>query len=246
MKRKGFTLAEGATHITMLDNVRKCAFTLAEVLITLGIIGVVAAMTLPALMGKYRENVTMTKLKKFYSTMAQAQLRSIADNGEVDGWDWVAAGGESNNELLLNWFNKYWGQYLNNIRIIDRKVIKDNELIDGGITFILGDGSVGNIAGFSGGYMHISYFPNYKTFINETAKDGVDAFLFGFAAQAGNKDKCLMRFDAYACDVNDENNLKNNTWGGCYPEHTANGHPYCTRLLQLNDWKTPKDYPYKF
>lgn len=221
-------------------------FTLAEVLITLGIIGIIAAMTLPAIMSKYRENVTMSKLKKFYSTMSQAQLRSIADNGEVDSWDWVPAGGESNNEVIMNWFNKYWGKYLNNIRVIDRKIIKENELVDGGITFILGDGSVANISGFAGGYIHITFFTDYKKFINSTAIHGKDAFLFGFAAQAGNKNKCLMRFDAYACDIYDKDFLKNNSWGGCYPKQTANGHPYCTRLLQLNDWKVPGDYPYKF
>lgn len=45
----------------------KRAFTLAEVLITLGIIGVVAALTIPTLMSNHRANVTMQKLKKFYS-----------------------------------------------------------------------------------------------------------------------------------------------------------------------------------
>lgn len=42
----------------------KTAFTLAEVLITLGIIGVVAAMTLPTLVQKHQEKVTIAKLKK--------------------------------------------------------------------------------------------------------------------------------------------------------------------------------------
>lgn len=35
------------------------AFTLAEVLITLGIIGIVAAMTLPTVLSKYREQVVL-------------------------------------------------------------------------------------------------------------------------------------------------------------------------------------------
>ena len=42
----------------------KKAFTLAEVLITLGIIGVVAAMTLPALIQKQHRKETSVKLKK--------------------------------------------------------------------------------------------------------------------------------------------------------------------------------------
>ena len=46
----------------------KNAFTLAEVLITLGIIGVVAAMTMPSLIASHKEKETVSKLKKVYST----------------------------------------------------------------------------------------------------------------------------------------------------------------------------------
>ena len=37
------------------------AFTLAEILITLGIIGVVAAMTIPTLITNYQKKQTVTK-----------------------------------------------------------------------------------------------------------------------------------------------------------------------------------------
>ena len=66
---------------------RGAAFTLAEVLITLGIIGIVAAMTLPTLIQKHQERVTVNKVKKFYSVMSQAQLLAIKDNGYMDEWD---------------------------------------------------------------------------------------------------------------------------------------------------------------
>ena len=237
---------EGFTSTKYNSIMSKTAFTLAEVLITLGIIGVVAAMTLPTVISKYRANVTMTKLQKFLSTMQQAQLRSIVDNGEVDGWDWVSTT-ETNSELILAWFNKYWAPYLKSIKIADRKVTQNNELVDKGIVFILEDGSVVNMGSFAGGYLHVRYYTNYKTFINNTAVDGKDSFLFGFGLNEHTKnDKCLMRFDAYACDKYDENVLKNNSWGGCYAEQTANGHPYCTRLLQINGWRVPEDYPHKF
>ena len=49
----------------MFDKFNKAkAFTLSEVLITLGIIGIIAAMTLPSLVGRYQEKVTVTRLKK--------------------------------------------------------------------------------------------------------------------------------------------------------------------------------------
>lgn len=65
---------------------KKCAFTLAEVLITLGIIGIVAAMTLPTLIQRQQEKETVVKLKKFYSVMDQAIKMSIIKNGDITGW----------------------------------------------------------------------------------------------------------------------------------------------------------------
>ena len=59
------------------------AFTLAEVLITLGIIGIVAAMTLPALINNYRKTVTVNQLKVAYSIMAQALTMAQKDYGDM-------------------------------------------------------------------------------------------------------------------------------------------------------------------
>ena len=46
----------------------KKGFTLAEVLITLGIIGVVAAMTLPTVINNVQEKQFHSKFKKAYAT----------------------------------------------------------------------------------------------------------------------------------------------------------------------------------
>ena len=60
----------GATHVALCDSVGSyfrhwCgAFTLAEVLVTLGIIGVVAAMTMPSLVQNYKNKQTVAQLKK--------------------------------------------------------------------------------------------------------------------------------------------------------------------------------------
>lgn len=58
-------------------------FTLAEVLVTLGIIGVVAAMTIPTLMQNYQRQSYVTQLKKVYSEIGQAAERYAADNNVV-------------------------------------------------------------------------------------------------------------------------------------------------------------------
>jgi len=57
----------------MIDKTKlKSAFTLAEVLITLVIIGVVAALTIPTAINKYKEQEYKSQFKKAYSTITQA------------------------------------------------------------------------------------------------------------------------------------------------------------------------------
>ncbi len=63
------------------------AFTLAEVLITLAIIGVVAALTIPTVVIKYQKQETVTKLKKFYNQMMQAINISQTENAYISTWD---------------------------------------------------------------------------------------------------------------------------------------------------------------
>jgi prepilin-type N-terminal cleavage/methylation domain-containing protein len=58
--------------------IKKRAFTLAEVLITLGVIGVVAAMTIPTLMANVNGAKYRTQFKKDLSTLSQAAKMGLA------------------------------------------------------------------------------------------------------------------------------------------------------------------------
>ena len=60
---------------------KKAAFTLAEVLITLGIIGVVAAITLPTLVANYQKQVWVNQLKKTYTTLNEGFKQMAASEG---------------------------------------------------------------------------------------------------------------------------------------------------------------------
>ena len=62
----------------------KQGFTLAEVLITLGIIGVVAAMTLPSLINNYKAKVLENQFKKSNSVLQQALKNSVFEMGYGD------------------------------------------------------------------------------------------------------------------------------------------------------------------
>ena len=73
--------ATHSTHITHFTYAKRAAFTLAEVLITLAIIGIVAAMTIPTLIAKYQEKVMVTKVKQGHSILMNAiQLYMVQNN----------------------------------------------------------------------------------------------------------------------------------------------------------------------
>ena len=59
----------------------KNAFTLSETLIAIGIIGVVAAITLPSIVSKTENYILKQQFKKAYSILQNAQLRIYADTG---------------------------------------------------------------------------------------------------------------------------------------------------------------------
>lgn len=85
---------------------KKYGFTLAEVLITLGIIGVVAAITIPMLITKYQQQQAIIRLKGAYSQLNQAIKRSVVDNEEVSGWDFDSP----------NWFDRYLADYISGVK----------------------------------------------------------------------------------------------------------------------------------
>lgn len=65
----------------------KTAFTLAETLVTIGVIGIVAAMTLPTVINKIQNKQYKVAYKKAYSALNQAFLRMQANNEYISPSD---------------------------------------------------------------------------------------------------------------------------------------------------------------
>ena len=85
----------------------KRGFTLAEVLITLGIIGVIAAMTIPTLISKIGKRQLESQIKASYATIAQT-MRSA----EADGVDFDLQIVNNNDASTKEWFQTYMAPYL--------------------------------------------------------------------------------------------------------------------------------------
>ncbi len=128
----------------------KKGFTLSEVLITLGIIGVVAALTLPSLVANYQKTVYVNQLKKSVSVIENGFKMILADDGvdkltDTGLWlvlpDFIGAGALNSN--FMGYMKKYFKVIGNNT--IDLKNYKhlngsypgDNQRSN----FVLADGS---------------------------------------------------------------------------------------------------------
>ena len=257
-KKAAFTLAEGATHVGICNNIRKSAFTLAEVLITLAIIGVVAAMTIPTLTQNYKKKVVETKLLKFYSTMNQAIKLSEIDNGKLTTWDPFTynEGYDSDEKYYiettnaLEWWNKYFANYVKTAKVV--KPEKDRE---GNLFVYFSDGSM-----VSFGFGSWLYYPNANDYSEQVVTDdytkrdtsvcGTKYFTFYFNPhRAGWKDieyHLGKGLEPYAIDWDGtEEMLKEHSSVGCNVD-AKNEPAYCAKLIQLNGWKIPDDYPFKF
>jgi type II secretory pathway pseudopilin PulG len=236
----------GATHVAHWDNSRKIAFTLAEVLITLGIIGVVAALTIPTLMANHRKKVVETKLEKIYSVMNQAINLTNAEYGDVTNW--IIDCGSSNSPTcsineVENWFNSTIGKHLETLKTGKTKNKTDDILL-----IYLKDGSILGVTNY---IYDMVFYVNSDAISN--ARSGKNYFLFRFnpillshqnneEAQKDLKYSLKPTFEPYS-----------NYWNGTREQlidgHSfscAQNHAFCAKLIQYDGWKISKDYPVKF
>ena len=87
----------------IINLTKKHAFTLAEILITLGIIGVVAAITMPTLIKNYKAIVLRSQFNKAYTSFAQATQMILTQ--EFDNNPNLFE--ETNGSKLLNYYQKH-------------------------------------------------------------------------------------------------------------------------------------------
>ena len=86
-----------------IEDMKKCAFTLAEVLITLSILGIVAAISIPNIIQNYQKQATVSRLKMAYSILDRLTQQSYIENGYPP----------LNSAVDKNIFDTYFGKYLN-------------------------------------------------------------------------------------------------------------------------------------
>ena len=126
MKKKCATHA-GVQHNISKNSFTLAGFTLAEVLITLGIIGVVAALTMPSLIASYQKKALETQFKKVYSMYSQnLQKTAIVDFGESLYCYYLSTGGAPSETSDCP---KFFDKFAENLKVV--KTCKGNGFADG-------------------------------------------------------------------------------------------------------------------
>ena len=244
-------------------------FTLAEVLITLGIIGIVAALTIPNLLQSYRKKVVESRLEHSYAQMSQVFRMAEVDHGEMANW--ISELNTSTNTTLstaemLPFIKTYMMPYLkgavlnedkptlakigfpNGIKNPDGSVLFSatskpySIMLDNGtiMFFTLRSLTDNNVTKYAGMNIYISLKG-----ANPKATFGKDVFSFylNFLTNRFGTETCATykkaAFPQLVC-YHTEN--RENVLERCKDiKYTY----VCTALIMMNGWQIPSDYPYK-
>lgn len=215
-------------------------FTLAEVLITLGLIGVVAAMTMPTVVANYQKQAAVSKMKKFYTNINQVFLRAQVDNGEYSTWSY---------DNVEDYYNKYLKPYLKNVDKIQKNVgIMGLISRDCSMRVVFADGTQAIITTCSeplfgnngkgvilfdtkvhehnSEYSSYIKYPTRERFTFIINDKGVVTFPLLNATRKSNLDLC-RKFSA-----------------GNGIDYGSNGYVTCSTVIYKDGWKISDDYPW--
>lgn len=152
---------------------KKLGFTLAEVLITLVVIGIVAVLTLPAMIQSYKKHIVEVKLKKFYTLMQEVVKLSEIENG--DKKEWIVY---DSTHSVYDFYSKYLAKYLNVVKV----EVENNE----SIVVYLADGTaiwLYTIEGQNVQTMHCAFYPKGKDYKLEAKGKLVEMYFSSFGVQ---------------------------------------------------------------
>jgi len=237
---------------------KRVAFTLAEVLITLAIIGVVAAMTIPTLMTNFQKKVTAVKARKVYAELTQAVQLSQIDNGPVSTWNFGVGGSDGdlngsveNTRVVLN---KYLVPYFSGIRECSVGINYECgvPMSKSGINYELNNGNYLSCVSKAADKQILCVSTvNNK---GEKSVSGKDWFYFAIANNRVTpygwydgitREDVIAGVDVPTVDIKFlvacRNNKSEDLSDEYYLEDERAG---CTALLMLDNWEFKDDYPW--
>ena len=239
---------------------KKPAFTLAEVLITIGVIGVVSALTMPTLIKHYQQHETVNRLKETYSIIYNAIRMSETQNGLLETWNIPNPGWNENTYTYgITFFNEYLKPY---IKITKECKYLSNECWADAYTLINGRGendyfpasknrtygmilANGSVIGFypRGTLCEIYIDLNGKKGPNKLGKDLFDLLII--KNSINNEYIKVNKSGLYMAGSGIERNeLTSNNKRGCSKSTASLSGMFCGALIMHDGWKIDKNYPW--
>lgn len=241
------------------------AFTMAEVLITLGIVGIIAAITIPNLMGAYRKKVVETELQRAFSIISQTIRMSEVKNESAAYWSYPTIGAGSSiagiqqNEEFINLYIKPYIKYLKTEKETVKVYYSDGtesyyrNYINKVPQFILADGlflAFMPRTGDTRGYVMTVFVGTTNMRKKDEFVEGKNLFAFTvntdeeFSSKVGLEPQWYLNWSCQNLAANRRNYIDN-----CYKnQRELSGIPssiYCTYMIYCNNWTVPDDYPIK-
>ncbi len=218
-------------------------FTLAEVLITLGIIGIVAALTIPSIITKYQKKETAKKLQQAYNLLQQTASLAQAEYGDMDTWDCFIKGNMSAEQFA----NKYIIPFFQNSNIkkygswVVAGYKEPPKLMDGTDTsayqyyFQISQGYIYSTFAYDTNDRRI--FLIYMDINGTNGKNRLGRDIFVATYGYSSKKEYQYKLHMYNYSQSDRDTIiKNNC------NKTAGG--YCGALIEMDGWEIKDDYPW--
>ena len=221
-KNKPFTACNSGQILKRVQHdKRKVAFTLAETLIAIAIIGIVAALVIPPCIQSYKKTIYSARLKRFYSAMNQAiTLYNVENSTECKYWNFPRTA--RSETAAESFFDTYFAKYFNNV----------TKAAKGSVRFK--DGSTLYITVWAD-TVDFQYDVNGPKGPNSTGKDA-----YYFSIDTKNQNTATYgKFTPYIWNIGNASN-RTNVLNKC-----MNNHNYCSQLLYLDNWEYKSDYPLK-
>ena len=239
------------SRFTSLFSLKRTAFTLAEVLITIGIVGVVASLTMPSLIANYQKQQVVTQLKREYNVISNALRAAQADYGDYEEWELGQAGTiQSASDFADNYLLPYLSVLKKCGTETSGECTYEYTALNGSSgrslakysRFILNDGAMIFVSTSS-----TSVFPKL-VYINidingnkKPNKMGKDLFVFATTLETTQDIyKPTGRLTANG-QTQTRETIKNNGIVGC--SRNARGE-FCSALIIKDGWTIAKDYPW--
>lgn len=226
------------------------AFTLAEVLITLGIIGIVAAMTLPTVINNYKKKETVSRLAAVYSMVSNATKRAEVDFESMQYWNFNLDSQQFSEKYIKPYFQVVKSYKYNEVPRNIHNYCLNGRLCDDYFgyfylpKFILKNGTSISIrtSADANNKRFLTYIVDLNSFTkpNTYGKD-----LFAFSVSAGGRMVPYGVGEVYGGTTYlgyNRNELANGSdYRAC---NKSKGGAFCAALIVMDGWEIKDDYPW--